>query len=164
MNLQTLGALAYAELVSSPVLVVMLVVLGIALIQIFSLSRRVTRLTRGVSGASLEGTIASLTAAAEKLEAHATTTEVALNNLDARLTSALRAVTVRRFDPFENAGGQQSFAAALVSESGDGIVLSGIHTRDSARVYAKDVKNFASERELSDDERVALEDARKRLS
>lgn len=164
MDLQTLGAHAYTELTSSPVLAITLVVLAIVLVQLFMLSRRLSFLTRGKTGASLEEAITELHAKVERLEAHAHTTEVALNNLDTRLSTALRAVTVRRFDPFENAGGQQSFAAALVSERGDGIVLSGIHTRDSARVYAKDIQQFSSERELSDHERTALQDARSHLS
>lgn len=141
----------------------MLAILVVVLVQILLLSRRIARLTRGKSGASLESTVAELGATAATLSAHAQTTETALNNLDVRLQTAVRAISVRRFDPFQNAGGQQSFATALLDEKGNGVVLSGIHARDSVRVYAKDVHGFTSERELSADEVAAIADAKKRL-
>jgi hypothetical protein len=73
-------------------------------------------------------------------------------------------VSVKRFDPFQNAGGQQSFASALLNEKGDGVVLSGIHSRDGVRVYAKEVKKFASERELSEEETGAIAETKIKLN
>lgn len=99
----------------------------------------------------------------QKLEAHAKETTLILKETDERLTRSVQGVSVKRFDPFQNAGGQQSFATALLSEKGDGVVISGIHSRDNVRVYAKEVTNFASERELSEEERGAIDDAKKKL-
>lgn len=163
MDLQLFASMLYAELMMSPLLAITLVLLFITLVQVFLLSRRIARLTQGATGASLEATIADLGAKTATLTKHATTTEDAINNLDARIQTAVRAVTVRRFDPFQNAGGQQSFASALLNENGDGVVLSGIHARDSVRVYAKNVTHFVSERELSQDEADAIADAKKQL-
>lgn len=161
--MQTIGGLIATRLSSDPLLITVLAILVVVLVQILLLSRRIARLTRGKSGASLEATITELGATTAALSAHAQATETALNNLNERMESAVRAIVVRRFDPFENAGGQQSFATALLDERGDGVVLSGIHARDSVRVYAKDVHHFVSERELSADEVTAIADAKKRL-
>ncbi len=128
------------------------------------LSRRINRLTRGSDGKSLEGTIKKFDERATALEAHAKKVEVALDNLDSRVATALRGVAVERFDPFQNAGGQQSFAASLLNERGDGVVISGIHARDGVRVYAKQVKNFNSERELSDEEEKSIVKAKQTLA
>lgn len=98
-----------------------------------------------------------------KLEAHAKTAEAALENVDKRLAGAVRGVAVERFDPYQGAGGQQSFTTAFVNEKGDGIVVSGIHSRDGVRVYAKPVNAFKSERELSEEESRAIESAKKKL-
>lgn len=127
------------------------------------LTRRIEKLTKGATGSSLEHVIGNLNARVEKLEAHGKTTELAFSNLDERLQSAIRSVVVRRFDPFENSGGQQSFAAAFLNESGDGVVISGIHARDTVRTYAKDVHGFTSERELSPDEAQTVADAKSAL-
>jgi hypothetical protein len=135
-----------------------------SLIQDFFLFRRLRRLVRGGDGKTLEGTIKKLQERVENLEAHAVKAEAAFENVDARLETSVRGISLKRFDPFQGAGGQQSFAAALLNEKGDGVVLSGIHSRDGVRVYAKDVSNFKSERELSDEERDSIEDAKKKLA
>ena len=152
-----------ARVMSDPLLDIVLVLLVLALVQTVLLSRRLTVLTRGTDGKSLEPVIHKNTERIAKVEEHAATTETALNNLDERLQGSIRGVSVRRFDPFQSGGGQQSFAATLLNERGDGVVLSGIHSRDGVRVYAKEVSEFKSERELSDDERASIEDAKKSL-
>ena len=42
-----------------------------------------------------------------------------------------------RFNPFEDTGGNQSFALALLDGRGDGFVVSSLHARTGTRVYAK---------------------------
>ena len=162
MDLQSFFTIIESRLATDPLLDVVLGLLVVALIQTVVLSRRVTLLTRGSSG-SLEATLVSLNTRSIEAEAKSLVVEKALNNLDERLSSAVRAVSVKRFDPFQNSGGQQSFATALLNEKGDGVVLSGIHSRDGVRVYAKDVTGFISERELSEEEQGAIADAKKKL-
>lgn len=127
------------------------------------LSRRLNRLTRGGDGKTLEGTIKKLHERTLLLEDHAKKTELGLENLDERLQGSIRGVAVLRFDPFQNAGGQQSFSTALLNERGDGVVLSGIHSRDGVRVYAKEVKEFKSDHELSEEETQALKKAQEKI-
>ena len=152
-----------AGLSGSPILSGLVILVAFSLIQDFFLFRRLRRLVRGGDGKSLEGTMKKLSERVAALETHAVKAEAAFENIDARLSTAVRGVSVKRFDPFQNAGGQQSFAAALLDEKGTGAVISGIHARDGVRVYAKSVSKFKSERELSDEERDAIEDAKKNL-
>lgn len=107
--------------------------------------------------------IRKLTARADTLEKRIADAEQKLANLNRRMAGAVRGVAVERFDPFQGSGGQQSFSTALVTEEGSGVVVSGIHSRDSVRVYAKPVIKFSSERELSEDEKRAIEGAKKKL-
>lgn len=144
------------------VAVLVLTVIGL-IIQTIFLSVRIGTLLKGGDGKSLEGLIRKLDERTGKLETHAKETTLILKEADERLGRSVQGVSVKRFDPFQNAGGQQSFATALLSENGDGVVLSGIHARDGMRVYAKSVVNFASERELSEEEKNAIEEVRKRF-
>lgn len=152
------------EAVGSPIVSGLAILVLYALIQDFFLFRRLRRLVRGGDGRTLEGTIKKLNDRVAALETHAVKAEAAFENVDKRLSSTIRGVAVKRFDPFQNAGGQQSFATALLDESGDGIVIAGIHARDGVRVYAKEVMKFKSERELSEEERDAIEEAKKNLA
>ncbi|MEK9177331.1 MAG: DUF4446 family protein [Patescibacteria group bacterium] len=143
------------------------VVSGLTVLMVFALTlhivlfERLRVLLRGSDGKSLEGTIRKLGERAEALEKHAKETTLILKETDDRLARSVQGVSVKRFDPFQNAGGQQSFATALLSEAGDGVVISGIHARDGVRVYAKHVKGFGSVRELSEEEREAIAEAKK---
>ncbi|MDE2078763.1 MAG: DUF4446 family protein [Patescibacteria group bacterium] len=152
------------DLTTSPILSGLAILVLFALLQDFVLFRRLRRLVRGGDGRSLEGTIKKLGERVSALETHAVKAEAAFENVDARLSSTVRGVAVKRFDPFQGGGGQQSFATALLDENGNGVVISGIHARDGVRVYAKAVSKFKSERELSDEEQQSIEDARKNLN
>jgi hypothetical protein len=61
-----------------------------------------------------------------------------------------------RFNPFEDTGGNQSFAIALLDEGGDGFVLSSLHARAGTRVYAKTIAGGKAEASLSKEEQEAL--------
>ena len=56
------------------------------------------------------------------------------------LADALRHVAVVRYDAFGDMGGRMSFTAALLDDSGDGLVITSINGRTEARCYAKGVK------------------------
>ena len=64
-----------------------------------------------------------------------------------------------RFNPFEDTGGNQSFALALLDAHGDGVVVSSLHARTLTRVYGKAVAGGKSEAALSDEESEALRQA-----
>ena len=83
--------------------------------------------------------------------------------LDARLAGAERrldgAVTHRalvRYDAYNEMSGHQSLSIALLDSNRSGIVISSIHHRDQARLYAKQVTAGTSELRLSPEEEEAL--------
>ncbi|MBY0539216.1 DUF4446 family protein [Patescibacteria group bacterium] len=152
-----------ADVVAHPLTTILAVFSFILLIAVVWLAHRIDVLTRGGDGKSIESTLTALSLRVEKLERHASAATEGLKNHEERIQRAVSGVSVKRFDPFQNAGGQQSFASALLNENGDGVVLSGIHSRDGVRVYAKEVKKFASERELSEEETGAIADTKAKL-
>jgi hypothetical protein len=71
-----------------------------------------------------------------------------------RGTIAHRALV--RYDAYNELSGHQSLSIALLDEERSGIVLSCIHHRDQARVYAKQVVAGQGELELSPEEAEAV--------
>jgi hypothetical protein len=67
-----------------------------------------------------------------------------------------------RFSPFEDTGGNQSFALALLDESDDGLVISSLHSRTGTRIYAKAVSNGKADATTSPEETHAIDQARDR--
>ena len=79
-----------------------------------------------------------------------------LETVEARLKKGCRGVGVVRFNPFENAGSNQSFCIAFLNEGGDGVVISSLYSREKVNIYAKPVKNSNSEYPLSEEEKQAI--------
>lgn len=66
-----------------------------------------------------------------------------------------------RFNPFKEIGGDHSFSLVVLDGKDTGVVITGLHTRERTRIYAKAVKNGKSEMELSAEEKKALTKAQK---
>lgn len=69
---------------------------------------------------------------------------------------AIQRVGLVRFNPFEDTGGNQSFALALADAAGNGFIVSSLHSRTGTRVYAKAVVSGRSDGALSAEETEAL--------
>lgn len=86
--------------------------------------------------------------------------EAALAELQRQAPSALQRVGVVRFNPFEDTGGDQSFALCIADAHGNGVVVSGLYRRNESRVFAKPLAAWISTYALSDEERQAIGRAR----
>jgi hypothetical protein len=53
-------------------------------------------------------------------------------------------------------GGRLSFSAALLDDHGDGVVLTSINGRSETRTYAKPIRNFSSDHNLTEEEGEAI--------
>ncbi len=163
MSADAVIGLVTQELTHNPVIVGLLILVLFTLIQDFFLFRRFRRFLRGGDGKSLEGTIKKLSERVSVLEAENKKLAAALGTALQKLKRSIQGVSVKRFDPFQNAGGQQSFSTTFLNEEGSGVVISGIHSRDGVRVYAKPVTKFSSERELSAEEQSSIDETKKNL-
>jgi hypothetical protein len=61
-----------------------------------------------------------------------------------------------RYNAFEDVGSDQSYALALLTGEGDGVVLSSIYSREETRTYGKAVVKFQATQEASAEERSAI--------
>jgi hypothetical protein len=72
------------------------------------------------------------------------------------LTGAVSHQALVRYDAYNELSGQQSVSIALLDGRRSGVVLTCIHHRDQARVYAKRVRDGQGELELSPEEAEAV--------
>ncbi|HSW41605.1 MAG TPA: DUF4446 family protein [Patescibacteria group bacterium] len=126
------------------------------------LEARLEALTRGEDGRDLAGVLdahlARVLAVAQRqdeLDAHA-------GVLDGQARRSVQGVGFVRFNTFEDTGGNQSFALALLDPAGDGVVLNSLHARNQTRLYAKAVRAGAAEVALSEEEAEAVREAAER--
>jgi hypothetical protein len=83
--------------------------------------------------------------------------EERLGAVELALQGAISHRSLVRYDAYNELSGQQSMSIALLDGTRSGIVLSCIHHRDQARVYAKQVRDGQSELELSPEEAEAVQ-------
>lgn len=65
-----------------------------------------------------------------------------------------------RYNAFEDTGADLSFSLAILTDQGNGIVLTSLWGRDEVRVYAKPLESLSSRYALSNEEKQALDLAR----
>ena len=73
-----------------------------------------------------------------------------------RLAGAISHWGLIRYDAYNEMSGRQSTSIALLDSSCSGVVLSSIHHRDQARLYAKQVSEGKGELKLSPEEEEVL--------
>jgi hypothetical protein len=61
-----------------------------------------------------------------------------------------------RYDAYNEMSGRQSTSIALLDSRGSGVVVSSIHHRDQARLYAKQVVEGEGQLQLSPEEQEAV--------
>ena len=120
------------------------------------LRTRLDRLTRGADdadlGSVLDAHLDKVYAVARELDGLSDRSAV----LEAAGRRAIQRVGLVRFNPFEDTGGNQSFAMALTDAAGNGFIVSSLHSRTGTRVYAKAITDGRSDGALSDEEQAAL--------
>ena len=82
-----------------------------------------------------------------------------MGTAEERLDGAIAYRALVRYDAYNEMSGRQSTSIALLDASRSGVVLSSIHHRDQARLYAKQVREGEAELELSPEEAEAVERA-----
>lgn len=150
-----------AALAAAGIALVALVVAVVALVRL----RRLRAAQVAVLGASGQTDLVAHAAALQhEFEAlHAFVTDVAarldgrIGTAEHRLDGALLHRGLVRYDAYNEMSGRQSTTIALLDASRSGVVLSSIHHREQARVYAKRVIDGRGELELSPEEQEAID-------
>lgn len=128
-------------------------------IWIFFIELRLKKFFRGKGAKELEEVLLSLGDDLRKLNVSKEEIVKYLETVERRLKKSVQGIGIIRFNPFEDAGSNQSFSVAFLNEEGDGVVISSLYSREKVSVYAKPIKKGESEYSLSDEEKEAVKDA-----
>ncbi|HDS11295.1 MAG TPA: DUF4446 family protein [Candidatus Wirthbacteria bacterium] len=116
-------------------------------------------LSTEIKGASLEAILNELANKFEQLSFNINQLG-GLQQQNRELTRhCIQKTALLRFNPFEDMGGDQSFAVALMDDFDNGLILSSLHARDGTRIYAKSIRAGRSEHPLANEEKIVLKQA-----
>jgi hypothetical protein len=119
---------------------------------------RVRRIFRSASTPDIERLLKLHTKTLEDFIRFQAESTAYMKSLDNRIKNKTINASTVRFNPFrgEGTGGNQSFSSVFADEEGNGVVITSMHTRERTNVFAKPLKSWKSESELSEEERRAI--------
>ena len=156
LTLSDSSMLSLVAIAAAAVAILWLIVLQI---RTSSMLRQYRRLLSGVQAGNLEEVLSMHVGRVNDHEIRLGRVDQNVQSLERVLSTAIQRVGLVRFNPFNETGGDQSFAVALLDQQGNGVVISSLHNRAETRVYAKPVEGGQSSYTLSDEERQALSQA-----
>jgi len=72
-------------------------------------------------------------------------------------TLHLQHMVLKRFNPFGDTGGDQSFILAILDGNKDGVVITSLHSRENTRFYVKSLKGgVGTDHPLSEEEQKII--------
>lgn len=142
--------------ISHIVYILIFAVFIIAIIQI-RLEMRVKRMLRGNKVDDIESSLQSVLEDIQALNLSKKSTGREISELKKELQLKTKTAKTVRFNPFNDVGGKQSFATALLDNEGNGIVISSLYSREKVSTFGKPIIKYNSEYELTDEEKKAIE-------
>ncbi|MBM3209478.1 DUF4446 family protein [Candidatus Shapirobacteria bacterium] len=122
--------------------------------------RHYNKLTGGTEEKSLSMILEKILDSLAKAEEEKKELRRILEELKKDGVSHIQKIGLVRFNPFSDTGGDQSFALALLDGENNGLVITGLHSRESTRLYTKPIKGGKSVGyELSKEEEESLRKA-----
>lgn len=114
----------------------------------------------GTGVTDLEDVILELRNTIAAQEEHAQRMQKQLEQVEQVQQQEKGRIGVLRYNAFADQGSDLSFSIAVVNTAQDGVVLSGIHSRENTYVYAKPLDKGESSYPLTPEERKAIEQAK----
>lgn len=136
---------------------------GILLWKINRLDQRFKSALGGSNVGSLENTLSGHLAKVLEVDANLSKLTSEYEKLSTASSLASQKISIVRFNPFGDTGGDQSFSLAILDAYNSGYVLTSIHGRQGTRIYVKPIDYGTSKYTLSDEEKQAVSQAIKRV-
>ncbi|MEA2646700.1 MAG: hypothetical protein QOE92_1783 [Chloroflexota bacterium] len=122
--------------------------------------RHYRMLSTGVEGQTLDHLLQRVLERSEMESRNLEMLEERLRGLSQDVLRHVQHVGMVRYNAFQDTGGDQSFALAMLDANGNGAIVNGIFHRTECRVYAKPLQDWKSTYSMSDEEEEAIRRAR----
>lgn len=131
----------------------------ILLTSVSKLKKRYRKMMRGVNNRNLEEVI---NLNLDNVEKAMNNSEEAINQckkLAEDMKGCVNKVAIMRYKAFENVGSDLSFSIAILDSYNDGVIITGIYSRQDSTTYAKPIDKGISRYDLSEEELHVLNQA-----
>jgi len=149
-------------------IILLIVVLGLLAWNLFLqwqyliLKKRLRAIFNGRGGRDLEGVLAEATKRIRQNQKDIQAVRKFSLELERMARASVQKVSVVRFNPFAETGGNQSFVLCLLDDRHTGAIISSLFVSSGNRLFAKPIKEGKSEFPLTREEAKALREAIKK--
>lgn len=143
------------------ILSLFLIPIIVSLIILFQKTRKIVnnfnQLTKNVKSGNLEDLLREHLKRINKNIKQTSQIEEELKKFKNFTKQHIQKVGFKRFNPFHETGGNQSFILALLDGKNNGVIVSSLHQRETTRVYAKLIEEGECKHKLSKEESRVLQ-------
>ena len=140
---------------------ILLILYIVNIVQMTKLKKRYKIFMSGKNARNLEKTLIERLDQIDGLLEANSANEKNIKTLFANMKFTFQKVGLVKYDAFNEMGGKLSFSLALLNETDDGFVMNAVHSREGCYTYIKDIIAGNSVIVLSEEEKEALEIAKK---
>ena len=119
--------------------VIVLTWIGVLTYQLFSLKKHYNSLIKNTKKGELQAILKEILGAQHRQYDTIAQMQKLIRQIKKDVSYHFQLVGFKRFNPFDDTGGNQSFVLALLDKHKSGLVISSLHNRNITRVYTKQV-------------------------
>jgi len=151
--------IGYILLVFVILIIILLILNIVSIVKIGNLKKRLKKFMKGKDAQSLEKEIVGLYEDNKFLKNMVDNNKKDIRDLNRRFAKAFQKVGLVKYDAYQQMGGLLSFSLALLDEDNNGLILNSVHSTEGCYTYTKEVRMGECKLELSNEEKVALDQA-----
>ncbi len=111
----------------------------VLLLWVKKISGHYNSLTKGIESKTLMNALQGIQSSLAQHERQQGIVKNELQKIKSDNQLHLQNLTLKRFNPFGDTGGDQSFILAILDGNKDGVVITSLHSRENTRFYVKSV-------------------------
>ena len=151
--------IAYILIAFLAVILILLILVIVSMVRISKLNKRLACFMKGKDAQSLEKEIVGLYEDNKFLKNMVENNKRDIRQLFKQLAKAFQKIGIVKYDAYQQMGGLLSFSLALLDEDNNGLIINSVHSTEGCYTYTKEIHRGECDIELSNEEKVALEQA-----
>lgn len=142
--------------------VILLILLIIQFVQFGKLNKKYKKFMKGANGENLENQFIKRFSELDNLKIESIETRKKLEKTCDNLQIAYQKIGIVKYDAFKEMGGKLSFALAILNNNNNGYIINSMHSsREGCYTYIKEIIKGESFVVLAEEEKLALDEAKK---
>lgn len=140
----------------SALLLIVILLVIILMVRISRINKRYRNIVGNTTIENVDDLLITLQNKVDQLQGQNKEQAEAISGIRLIMRTMKSNLSIKRYNAFSNQGSDLSFSVAILDEQQDGVVLTGIHSREESYLYAKPVEKGESSYTLSPEEKEVI--------